>query len=55
MPGEAPRAIERRIVTAQTLYACGALLCIVSTYLSIAFIVLVQLYYVIAPRWPARR
>ena len=43
-------AVERRIVIAQALYALGALLCIISTYWSIAFIVLVQLNYVIAPR-----
>ena len=43
-------AVERRIVIAQALYALGALLCVVSTYVSIAFIVLVQLNYVIAPR-----
>jgi uncharacterized membrane protein len=43
-------AAERRIVIAQALYAFGALLCIVSTYLSIAVIVLVQLNYVVAPR-----
>ena len=43
-------AVERRIVIAQALYALGALLCVVSTYWSIAFIVLVQLNYVVAPR-----
>lgn len=43
-------AVERRIVVAQALYALGALLCLVSTYVSIAVIVLVQLNYVIAPR-----
>jgi uncharacterized membrane protein len=43
-------AVERRIVVAQSLYAAGALLCIFSTYLSIAVIVLVQLNYAIAPR-----
>jgi uncharacterized membrane protein len=43
-------AVERRIVIAQALYALGALPCIISTYWSIAFIVLVQLNYVIAPR-----
>jgi uncharacterized membrane protein len=43
-------AVERRIVIAQALYGLGALLCVVSTYVSIAFIVLVQLNYVIAPR-----
>ena len=43
-------AVVRRIVIAQALYAFGAALCIISTYLSIAFIVLVQLNYVFAPR-----
>jgi uncharacterized membrane protein len=45
------RAIRRRIVIAQSLYALGALLCFFNTYWSIAFIVLVQLNYAIAPRW----
>ncbi len=48
-------AIKRRIVIAQALYAFGALLCVVSSYWSIAFIVLVQLNYAIAPRLPGRR
>ena len=49
-------AVERRIVIAQALYALGALLCVVNTYWSIAFIVLVQLNYVLAPRFhPAFR
>jgi len=43
-------AICRRILIAQSLYAFGALLCVVSNYLSIAFIVLVQLNYAIAPK-----
>ena len=43
-------AITRRIVIAQGLYAFGAALCIVSPYLSIGFILLVQLNYAIAPR-----
>jgi uncharacterized membrane protein len=55
MPPDVPVAIKRRIVVAQSLYALGALLCIVSTYLSIGFIVLVQLNYAIAPRIPWRR
>lgn len=46
---DVPAAVCRRIVIAQSLYAFGALLCIVSTYWSIAFIVLVQLNYAIAP------
>jgi uncharacterized membrane protein len=45
-------ALERRIVVAQTLYAFGACLCLVNTYLSIAFIVLVQLNFALAPRLP---
>lgn len=47
---DVPRAIERRIVIAQSLYALGAALCVISTYWSIGFIVLVQLNYAIAPR-----
>ena len=43
-------ANERRIVIAQALYAFGALLCVINTYVSIAFIVLVQLNYAIAPK-----
>jgi TMEM175 potassium channel family protein len=54
MPPEVPIAIKRRIVIAQSLYAFGALLCVFSTYWSIAFIVLVQLNYAIAPRLPWR-
>jgi len=50
MPPAVSTAIKRRIVIAQSLYAFGALLCIYKTHWSIAFIVLVQLYYVIAPR-----
>ncbi|MGD0214785.1 MAG: TMEM175 family protein [Terriglobales bacterium] len=48
---EVPAAVCRRIVIAQALYAFGALLCIINTHWSIAFIVLVQLYYAVAPRW----
>lgn len=49
-PLEVGKAIERRIFIAQSLYAFGALLCVISTYWSIAFIMLVQLNYAIAPR-----
>jgi uncharacterized membrane protein len=42
--------IERRIVIAQSLYASGALLCVFDTYVSLGFIALVQLNYIIAPR-----
>lgn len=47
-------AIKRRIVIAQSLYAFGALLCVINPYWSIGFIVLVQLNYVIAPRFGKR-
>ncbi len=50
MTVEMRSALERRIVIGQALYAFGALLCVVNTYVSIAFIVLVQLNYAIAPR-----
>jgi uncharacterized membrane protein len=58
-PGLTPEishAIKRRIVVAQALYAFGAALCIINTYWSIGFIVLVQLNYAIAPAlWWRRR
>jgi uncharacterized membrane protein len=45
-------AVERRIVVAQALYAFGACLCSINTYVSIAFIVLVQLYFALGLRLP---
>jgi len=48
------QAILRRIVIAQSLYAVGALLCLIGTWWSIAFIGAVQLYYAVAPRLPGR-
>jgi len=51
MTAEMHSANERRILIAQSLYAFGALLCLVSsygTYISIGFIVLVQLNYATA-------
>jgi uncharacterized membrane protein len=54
LPPEISAAIKRRIVMAQSSYAFGMLLCVFGTYWSIAFIVLVQLYYVVAPRLPGR-
>ena len=50
IPAAASDAIKRRIVIAQSLYALGMLLCVISNYLSIVFIVLVQLNYVFALR-----
>ncbi|HTX35176.1 MAG TPA: TMEM175 family protein [Bryobacteraceae bacterium] len=55
MTSETSSAIKRRILIAQALYAFGALLCVINTYWSIAFIVLVELNYALAPRIPGRR
>ena len=41
-------AIKKRIIFAQTLYAVGALLCFINIYLSITFIIIVQLNYAFA-------
>ncbi len=49
-PDEVRNSICSRILIAQSLYAVGAALCFISTWLSIAAIVLVQLNYAIAPR-----
>ncbi len=49
-PAEVSHAICRRVVIAQSLYAFGALLCLVSTYLSVAILGMIQLNYAIAPR-----
>ena len=53
-PSAVADSICRRIRIAQMLYAAGATLCFLSTYVSIAVIVLVQLNYAIAPRWQRR-
>jgi len=50
-PPKVVDAICRRIWTAQLFYAFGALLCVFHAYWSIGFIVLMQLYYAIAPRF----
>ncbi|HTS20457.1 MAG TPA: TMEM175 family protein [Casimicrobiaceae bacterium] len=52
---EVVAAICRRITVAQGLYAVGAALCAISTYWSIAFIVLIQINYALAPPWPLPR
>jgi uncharacterized membrane protein len=54
-PFEIRRAIRRRVVIAQSLYALGASLCFIDTYWSIGFILLLQLNYAIAPRIPGRK
>ena len=51
MPAQVSSAIKKRILIAQALYACGALLCVVNTYWSMALIIAVQLNYAIAPRF----
>jgi len=48
---DVPAAICRRIVIGQALYALGASLCVFNTYLSIGFIVLIQINFAIAPRF----
>jgi len=50
--GETSRAVKRRIVIAQSLYAVGALAGLVSVPVGIAFIILIQLNYAAAPRLP---
>jgi uncharacterized membrane protein len=53
-PRELAAAVCRRIQIAQGLYALGAALCVFDTRLSIAFIVVVQLFYVIGPDFHPR-
>jgi uncharacterized membrane protein len=55
-PAEVRGSICRRIAIAQWLYAAGAALCLINTWLSLAAIMLVQLNYVLAPRlWWKKR
>lgn len=49
VPHEVPAAVCQRITIAQSLYAFGALLCVFNTHWSIAFIVVIQLVYALAP------
>ena len=51
-PPEVQALVKRRILVAQALYAIGAALVVFGTGVSIAFIVLVQLNFAIAPRIP---
>ncbi|HME84404.1 MAG TPA: TMEM175 family protein [Roseiarcus sp.] len=50
--GEISRAIKRRIVLAQSLYAVGAVVGLFDVTLGIALIMLIQLNYAMAPRLP---
>jgi uncharacterized membrane protein len=42
------RAIQKRIIIAQSLYLVAALLCFINTYLSVAMTILIQLNYALA-------
>jgi len=55
MPSHVSAGIKRRIVIAQALYACGALLSFVNTRWSIAAIILVQTNYALALHLPGAR
>ncbi len=44
---EIKKAMMRRGMIAQSLYALGALLCLVDTYLSITVLIIIQLYFVL--------
>src|SRR3984957_1915855 len=50
--GEVSRAVKRRIVLAQSLYAIGALAGLINVTLGIIIIMLIQVNYAIGPRLP---
>jgi uncharacterized membrane protein len=50
--GDISRAVKRRVVVAQSLYAIGALAGLVNVTLGITLIMLIQLNYAIGPRLP---
>ena len=50
--GDVSRAVKRRIVVAQSLYAIGAIAGLVNVTLGIALILIIQLNYAIGPRLP---
>ena len=54
-PAELAGAFRRRVVVAQSLYAVGALIGLVSVPLGITLIILIQLNYAFAPRLPILR
>jgi len=47
MPDGLRHGVERRIIIAQSLYALGAAFCVINNYVSLGFIILVQLNYAI--------
>jgi uncharacterized membrane protein len=48
------RAIRNRLIIAESLYAGAALLCIISTYLSIVLLIAIQLNYAVEPTFKHR-
>jgi uncharacterized membrane protein len=53
--GDVSRAVKRRIVLAQSLYAIGALAGLINVTLGISIIMLIQVNYAIGPRLPILR
>jgi uncharacterized membrane protein len=51
-PPELSGAFRRRVIVAQSLYAAGALVGLVSVPLGLALIILIQLNYAVAPKLP---
>ncbi|HKE37417.1 MAG TPA: TMEM175 family protein [Candidatus Baltobacteraceae bacterium] len=43
-------SVRNRIIFAQSLYAVGVALCVFNTYVSIVFIIVVQLAFIVGPR-----
>ncbi len=55
-PEEVRASICKRVIVAQSLYAAGAALCFINTWVSIGAILLVQLNFAVAPRlWWRKR
>jgi uncharacterized membrane protein len=53
--GNISRAVKRRVVVGQSLYAIGALVGLINVTLGIALIMLIQVNYAIGPRLPILR
>ncbi len=51
-PTELSSLVKKRVIVAQSLYAVGALIGVVSVPLGLALIILIQLVYAAAPRLP---
>jgi uncharacterized membrane protein len=52
---EERRALRQRIILAQALYGCAALLCLVHPYVSVGALILAQAYFVFSPSTWRRR